>query len=82
MANLNAGQLTEIRQRVAATGAIPVTYTKPQINAAVQAVEDYFETTARAGISAAIEAVEPGTFTAAQKRQIAKMWLFQKYGRE
>lgn len=82
MSTLTVTQLTEIRQGAATNGGTTVNYTRAQINAAVQAIEDYFEDTARAGFGAAIEAAAPGVFTNAQKKKIGKYWLLQKYGRE
>jgi hypothetical protein len=81
MAVLTAAQLTELRQGVA-RGVTSINYTKAQANAALQALEDYFENTARAGFSSAIEAAAPGVFTNAQKKQLGKYWLLQKAGRE
>ena len=75
MAVLNAGQLAELRQKVAA--ALPVLWTKPTINAALQDIEDWFEAN-RASLGAAIS----GGFTAPQKARLVKVWLLQKYGRE
>jgi hypothetical protein len=81
MAILTASQLTELRQACSRSG-IAINYTKAQVNAGLQAIEDYFENTVRAGIATAIESAAPGVFTNAQKKQLAKMWLLQKYGRE
>lgn len=81
MAVLNATQLTELRQACSRSG-IAINYTKAQVNAGLQAIEDYFENTARAGFGQAIEAAAPGVFTAAQKKQLGKFWLLQKAGRE
>lgn len=81
MATLTATQLAELR-RGCAGAVVAVNYTRAQINAGLQAIEDYYETTARAGFGSAIEAAAPGVFTNAQKKQLGKFWLFQKYGRE
>lgn len=75
MATLTATQCDELRQAVAR--AIPVTWTKPVINAALQYIEDWFEAN-RASLGAAIG----GGFTANQKKQLVKCWLLQKFGRE
>ena len=81
MAILTADQLTELRQRFAATLAT-LGVTKAEVNAALQAVEDYFENTARAGFGAAIETAVPAKFTAAQKKRLVAYWLLQKFTRE
>jgi len=80
MATLTAPQLAELRRGIAPDVAA-VNFNKPQVNAALQAVEDWFETTARTEIGAAIETAAPGVFTNAQKRVIAKYWLRQKFDR-
>ena len=81
MAILTSDQLTEIRQKVQISISPNPAATKSQINLAVQSVEDYFESTVQLGASAAIETAVPGKFTAAQKKQIVKCGLLQKYGR-
>lgn len=81
MAILTPAQLAQLRRRVA-RGQVPITWSKPPINAACQAVENYFEDTGRAAIGAAIEAVAPGEFNAAQKTRIVAFWLWQKFNRE
>ena len=82
MAILTAAQLTELRQRVQSSAAPNPAANKTQINLAIQAIEDYYETTARPGFGAAIETAVPGRFTPAQKKQIGKFWMLQKAGRE
>jgi len=79
MAPLTDPERDELRQMLA--GAVTPTWTKPQINAALQAVEDWFET-ARAGAGAAIEAAAPGVFSPANKRRLLVAWLRQKLRRE
>jgi hypothetical protein len=80
MAVLTASELAELRNGVANSGT--QSWTRAQVNAALQAVEDYFEDTARAGFGSAIEAAAPGVFTNAQKKRIGAYWLLQKYRRE
>ncbi len=83
MAILSAPEQAELRRQIAAE--LPaVDFTKPQVNAAFQAIEDWFEAN-RASLSTAINAatVPAGyTFTAAQKRILVAYWLRQKFGRE
>ena len=82
MAILTAAQLTELRQKIQISLSPNPAAVKNQINLALQAIEDYYETTARPGFGAAIETAVPGRFTPAQKKQIGKFWLLQKAGRE
>jgi len=79
MAILTTDQLVQLRQMAAAEAAT-VTWTKPQVNAALQAIEDWWEAN-RASLGTAIEAAAPGKFTVAQKKALGKYWLWQKYGR-
>jgi len=81
MAILNPTQLAQIRNGCEKVEP-NINYIKPQINAAIQALEDYFENTARAGFGAAIEAAAPGIFTNAQKKRIGRFYLFLKFGLE
>lgn len=78
MAILTPNQLAELRRAQQADTLIP--QPKATINAALQAIEDYFETTARAQISSAINtATSPITLTAPQKTLLVKYWLMQKF---
>jgi len=77
---LTAIQLAAIRQDFVATLTI-INKTKPQINVALQAIEDWFEAN-RAALGAAIEAAAPGQFTGAQKLKLVKFWLRSKFDRE
>lgn len=76
MAVISAAQLTPLRQE-AERGVGTVPWTKPQINAALQAVEDHFESV-KSGFVTAIETAVPGVFSLAQKREIVKFWLRYK----
>lgn len=82
MATLANHERDELRQGFAASGGVPAGVTKPDLNAAFQAVEDWFENTGRAAIGSAIETAAPGKFNAAQKKRIAGYWLRQKFTRE
>lgn len=85
MATLTGTELVELRNGCEAsvrTAGVAIAYTKAQINAAVQAVEDYTETTARAGYGAAIEVAAPGVFNAAAKKRIVARYFQQKFRRE
>jgi hypothetical protein len=82
MALLTSDQLAALR-RQCARGEIPVNYTKAQINAALQAIEDTFESAAlQNAISNAINtATSPLVLTAAQKRVLVKHWLASRFER-
>jgi hypothetical protein len=80
MAVLTATQARDAR-RTAEKSGIAINYTKAQANAAFQAIEDWFE---GAGIKAAVSGVidaatAPLVLTAAQKKQIVRAWLAQKF---
>lgn len=79
MAILAATPLAELRQAVAS--GLVVTWTKPIINTALQAIEDWFEAN-RASLGTAIEAVAPGAFTNPQKKKLVAYWLSYKFGQE
>jgi hypothetical protein len=81
MAILSPSELTDLRQRCAAN-VNTLSWTKAEVNAALQALEDWFDTSGRADAAAAMEAAAPGVFTNPQKRLIGKYWLLQKSGRE
>jgi hypothetical protein len=73
MAVLNAQQLTALRN--AAERNLGVHYTKPQFNAALQAIEDRLQLAAtRTAIANDIEAAAPGVFSAAEKNTLFGIW--------
>ena len=80
MVLLSSDEATKIRQECAR--AFPtVDYIKPQINAAIQGIEDWFEAN-RPSLSAAINtATGPFIFTNAQKVALVKYWLASKFER-
>lgn len=81
MAVLTTPQLSDSRQSVA-KDVVAITYTKPQINAALQAIEDRFEAT-RSGFSSAIDtATSPFVFSAAQKKKLIAYWARIKFSIE
>lgn len=79
MATLNSSELVELRQEMARQ-ATTVTWSKGQINVALQAVEDQFEAD-KGRYTGAIETAAPGVFNLAQKKDIVRFWLRQKFGR-
>mgnify|MGYP001605685944 FL=1 len=80
MVVLTVADLVPIRQ--ACAKKVAVNYTKPQINAAVQAVENWFEAN-RAGLSGVIDtATAPLVLSGAQKKAIVAYWLNYKFGVE
>lgn len=76
---LTGEELAELRRQIVAG---IVNYTKIQVNAALQACEDYYEQTARVGFAQAMEAAAPGVFTNAQKKRIGAAFFRQKARRE
>ena len=80
MAILTPTELSTLRQDFERSET--PTCLKPTLNAALQAIEDWFEVN-RAGLSTTINtATSPYVFTAAQKKKLVAYWLRQKFGRE
>lgn len=87
MAVLSAANLTELRQGYCASvnaAALTVAETKPILNAALQAVEDWFESAAtKAAASAAIDAATtPTVLSNAKKKRLVAYYLRLKFGLE
>lgn len=80
MAVLTAALRTAAREYLSTK--MNVNYRKAQFDSALQAVEDYFENTARAGFGTAVETAAPTVFTNAQKKWIVAYYLVQKAIRE
>lgn len=80
MAILSATELQAIRNGCALTQAI--NYTKPQINAAAQACEDFLTTNAAAVSTAINTATSPFVFSAAQKKAIFAYAVYMKFLRD
>jgi predicted trehalose synthase len=77
---LTAADLQAVRNSVSTSG-VAVNYDKPTINAAAQAVEDWFEAN-RAALGNAVDAATaPKVLTAAQKKAIVAAWLLNKFSR-
>lgn len=84
MATLTAAERAALRQRLAAehTGGA-ITWTKPQVDAALQAIEDWADANA-AGLATAINAATQPlghTFTPAQKARLFLWWCWNRYVR-
>ena len=77
MAVLNSDQLTDIR-RTCASELPTTTHTKAQINAATQAVEDWFESNRPALNNVINTATAPLVLGAPAKLTLIKQWLRQK----
>ena len=80
MALLTATQLSELRQKFT-VGESP-TWTKATVNAALQAIEDWYEANKATGVTAVNTATSPTVFTANQKKKLFAFWLYQKFIRE
>lgn len=82
MAVLTIEQKVEFMQAMAADSPPPIDWDKPTIYAAVQAIEDWFESE-RATVSTLIDtATSPFVFTNPQKKKLARWFLKQKSLRE
>lgn len=83
MAAITAQNLEFIRRYCLANSATQnPNWTKPQINAAANAIDAWFDLAAtRTAISNAIDvATSPKVFTAAEKKLIMRAWLTEKFG--
>ena len=80
MATLPEGVLEKLRQNVARR-KLPISWSKVEGNAIYQAIEDYFETTFRPGVSGAINGAKAG-LSVAQKTQLVKWYLLYKWDKE
>ena len=91
MASLTVGDLAELRQAMA-RGQASVGWDKPTVNAALQAIENFFEgtvtgpmvgSTVKAVISGSIDlATAPFVFSGPQKKRLVAFWFRQKFTRE
>jgi hypothetical protein len=79
MAVLTNAELETVRRQAARRA--PATWTKAQINAALQAIEDAVQSTSNVGarslktyLGNAIEAAAPGVFGAAAKDELFSLW--------
>lgn len=82
MAVLTAVQKDEARTWLAADNRCQLTYTKVQMDAALQAVENWLEAN-RVALSTAINtATAPLVLTAAQKRALVAIYLSIKFRME
>lgn len=79
MATLNASELDKgMRELSRAKRPGPSTWSKPEIKAALQALEDWFEDAAKLDAAAAIERAAPGAFSNADKKKIGGIWMSRK----
>lgn len=80
MATLTNPQLADLRQRfVAAWGDAAIDFDKPTINAAFQAIEDWYQAN-KADVAAAVNtATLPYSFTAAEKKWLVAMYFYFRF---
>ena len=71
-------ELDTLRQEVAKESD-EVTWVKPDINAALEALDTWWVTSGRADAASAIEIVSPAIFNNTQKKRIGKFWLRHKF---
>lgn len=83
MATITPTELAAARRGATADWPNGITHTKPQINAALQAIEDWWNANAASLVTAINAATVPlgVTFTGAQKKIIGKWWLSHRYGK-
>jgi hypothetical protein len=75
MAVLNATDLADLRG--VAQRNLVVHYTKTQVNAALQAIEDRMQlASTKTALGNDIEAAAPGVFTAAEKTTLFGIWCW------
>lgn len=84
MATITSSELTSLRQETSKDPSMSLNYLKSEINAALQALEDWYDDPAtKTEVSNRINtATSPHVFTNNQKKKIAKYWLRNKFGRE
>jgi hypothetical protein len=80
MATLTAQQLAELRRRLASNTS-GYTWTKQDVNLALQTVEDWFESN-KSSLNTAVDAATGSKFSGPEKKLLIAYWLFQKAGRE
>lgn len=81
MATVDAAELAKIRRKMSKDYTDPP-WEKPAINAAIQALEDWYEGE-RATVNAALNAAtSPLTLTAEQKKKLVGYFLIEKAVRE
>ena len=81
MATLDALQLAELRREIARDTATQ-DWNKTTVNAALQAIEDWFEANKVSGSTAVDTATAPYVFTGALKKKLFRFWLLEKSKRE
>lgn len=70
-------------EKVANDKGTSQTWSKSEINAAVQAIEDRWDApVTQSALSSDIEGAAPGVFTNAQKKHLAAFWLIMRGERE
>ena len=83
MAVLNNNELADLRRRTQREWSTDIDFDKSVANAALQAMEDWYEDERTVVSGLIITATSPKAFTAAEKKLIAKhflAWKFQQGG--
>lgn len=80
MTVIDPDELVDARRKLSQTYS-SVTWSSPEVNAALQAFEDWFDV-AKTDAAAAVETAVPGVFTTAQKKKIGGLWMLRKALRE
>ena len=80
MATLNQTKLRALRQDVATkVGMRPSLWSKQDLNAAFQALEDWYQAN-KASAAADMETAAPGLFSNAQKKEVADSYFDLRLG--
>ena len=79
MAVLNAEQLVKLRQAFEREGDV-ATWVKADLNAAFQAIEDWWESNEGSRNGAVTAATSPGLLPVDVMKKLGKHWLAHKHG--
>jgi len=83
LSKLEKRRIRNAVERVANDKNVPQTWSKPQIDAAVEAIESRWDTPGtQTALGNDMEAAAPGVFTNAQKKYLAAFWLIMRGERE
>jgi len=80
MPTLTSDELVKLRQDLARV-SLEIRWTKSEVDAILQAIEDYMDNTMKPGLNSVINGVKSG-LTVEEKRIIVKYMLLSKFRRE
>ena len=83
LSNQERRKIRNAVERIANSKSVPITWEKPEINAAVEAIETRWDAPGtQSALSSDIETAASGVFTNAQKKHLAAFWLIMRGERE